>query len=214
MAQGGAGGAGATRIAPRPDGLTPDACLDLLLEGNARWAAGAPRHPHREPERRAALVGGQQPYAHVITCIDSRVVPELLFDCGLGDVLVTRMPGNPVFDAVVASARFAVRHLGVGVVYVLGHEACGAVTAALRAADEAHDAPSDVRALAALLAPALAGAPDEHSPGRIDTVVRRNVALGLATLRADALLAAAIAAGRIRVEGGCYELASGRVTTL
>ncbi len=198
--------------------MTPTECLELLHAGNARWSAGVPERPHRSPEYRASLVGGQQPYGHVICCIDSRVVPELLFDCGLGDLLVTRVPGNPVFDAVVASARFSVRHLHVGVVYVLGHQSCGAVNAALQAADDPDEAPEDVRAVAALLAPAMRSAaadlgprdPDDLADPGLDVVIR-NVELGLRTLRDDELLSAFIADRSLIIKGGWYELATGVV---
>jgi len=102
-----------------------------LVAGNARFAAGRPAHPRQDPAYRRSLVAGQQPFACVLGCADSRVPAELLFDQGLGDLFSVRAVGEVLDDAVVGSIEYAVEHLGVRLVVVLGHSGCGAVKAAV-----------------------------------------------------------------------------------
>jgi len=102
-----------------------------LVAGNARFAAGRPTHPRQGPAWRRQLVDGQQPFACVLGCADSRVPVELLFDQGLGDLFTVRAVGQVLDDAVVGSIEYAIGHLGVRTVVVLGHSGCGAVRAAI-----------------------------------------------------------------------------------
>ncbi|MGH3877659.1 MAG: carbonic anhydrase [Actinophytocola sp.] len=102
-----------------------------LVAGNARFAAGLPAHPRQDPAYRRSLVAGQQPFACVLGCADSRVPAELLFDQGLGDLFTVRAVGEVLDDAVVGSIEYAVEHLGVRLVVVIGHSGCGAVKAAV-----------------------------------------------------------------------------------
>lgn len=102
-----------------------------LVAGNKRFANGRPRHPHQDPAYRQSLVAGQQPIACVLGCADSRVPAELLFDQGLGDLFSVRAVGEVLDDAVVGSVEYAVEHLNVPLVVVLGHAECGAVKAAI-----------------------------------------------------------------------------------
>jgi carbonic anhydrase len=110
---------------------TPAAALERLNEGNARFAADRPAAKDQGSKRRAELARGQYPFAVIITCSDSRVPPETIFDQGLGDLFVIRLAGNVVDTAAVGSVEFAVGHRHVPLVVVLGHEECGAVQAAL-----------------------------------------------------------------------------------
>jgi carbonic anhydrase len=110
---------------------TPAAALERLKEGNARFAADRPAAKDQGSKRRAELARGQYPFAVIITCSDSRVPPETIFDQGLGDLFVIRLAGNVVDTAAVGSVEFAVGHRHVPLVVVLGHEECGAVQAAL-----------------------------------------------------------------------------------
>ena len=103
----------------------------MLLEGNRRFADGKPRHPHEAADWRAHLREGQHPFAVIVGCSDSRVSPELLFDEGLGDLFVIRQAGHVGDEDTVASVEYAVGHLHVPLVVVLGHESCGAVEAAV-----------------------------------------------------------------------------------
>src|SRR3954451_10886779 len=112
-------------------GLSADQALSRLLAGNERFVAHKERHPDESAGRRRELVSGQHPFAVILGCSDSRVAPELLFDEGLGDLFVIRVAGNIVDDDILASIEYAVEHLGTKLVVVLGHEKCGAVSAAV-----------------------------------------------------------------------------------
>ena len=111
--------------------LTPDLALQRLLDGNARYASGHSAHPHQTVARRVEVAKGQHPIAAIVTCSDSRVAPELYFDQGLGDLFVVRDAGNVINDHVIGSLEYAVEHLHVSVILVIGHEKCGAVSAAV-----------------------------------------------------------------------------------
>ena len=111
---------------------TPTAALERLKEGNARFAGDRPAAKDQGSKRRAELARGQRPFAVIITCSDSRVPPETVFDQGLGDLFVIRLAGNVVDTAAVGSVEYAVAHLHVPLVVVLGHEECGAVQAGAR----------------------------------------------------------------------------------
>jgi carbonic anhydrase len=110
---------------------TPADPWQRLLTGNRRFATGRPHHPRQDPAHRQSLVGGQNPIACVLGCADSRVPAELLFDQGLGDLFSVRAVGEVLDDAVVGSVEYAVEHLHVPLVVVLGHSGCGAVKAAI-----------------------------------------------------------------------------------
>lgn len=106
------------------------AALARLREGNARFVSGTTRHPNSDEGRRLDLSSGQAPFAAILACADSRVPPEIVFDCGLGDLFVVRSAGQMVENAVLASLEFAVHKLAVPLILVLGHDNCGAVAAA------------------------------------------------------------------------------------
>jgi len=122
------GGGAAVSATPATEPADPWA---RLTTGNKRFAAGRPRHPHQSPDYRESLATGQQPVACVLGCADSRVPAELLFDQGLGDLFSVRAVGEVLDDAVVGSIEYAVEHLHVPLVVILGHSECGAVKAAI-----------------------------------------------------------------------------------
>jgi len=103
-----------------------------LLAGNRRFSSGKMLHPRLSKARRADLVKTQKPFAVVLSCSDSRVPPEILFDQGLGDLFVIRSAGNVIDDVAIGSIEYAVEHLGVKLILVLGHEKCGAVAATIK----------------------------------------------------------------------------------
>ncbi len=112
-------------------GAPADAALARLMEGNRRYTRHKAKHPDESLSRRKDLEGTQHPFAVILGSADSRVPPELLFDQGLGDLFVIRVAGNIVDDAILGSIEYAVEHLGAKLILVLGHEKCGAVTAAI-----------------------------------------------------------------------------------
>ena len=123
-------------------GVEPSVVMDAkqafrqLVEGNERFAAGKPEHPHEVRSWRDRLKEGQKPFATIIACSDSRVPPELVFDQGFGDLFMIRVAGNILSPGVVGSIEYAADHLGTPLLVVLGHEGCGAVTAALASPEE------------------------------------------------------------------------------
>ena len=177
--------------------------LHALIEGNRRHARGAHRHPHQDVDRIASLVSGQSPWAAVLGCSDSRVPPEIVFDQGLGDLFVVRTAGHVCDATVLASLGYAVRHLQVPLVVVLGHTGCGAVRAAI-----AHrpDEPEDC--LCAALRPAIERA--RLCAGDLcDQAVRLHVEGMVADLRQ-----ALSGPEGPDVVGAVYHLGSGRVEFL
>lgn len=112
--------------------LPAEVALHKLKDGNDRFLDMKMKHPNLEKSRRDKLINGQHPFAVVLTCSDSRVPPELIFDQGLGDIFVIRNAGNVLDEHVMGSIEYAVEHLGVNLVVVMGHESCGAVGAAMK----------------------------------------------------------------------------------
>jgi len=181
--------------------------LQRLKEGNARFVTGKSIHPDLETLRRSNLKTGQKPFAVILGCSDSRVPPELVFDQGLGDVFVARVAGNIFDDAVDGSVEYAVEHLGAELIVVMGHESCGAVTAAIENNREAH-----IKFLAEAIKPAIVEA--MKLPGdKIDNAVRANVEYVVAQIRRnEPILSKKIAENKLRVVGAYYDLDSGEVT--
>ncbi|MSP71425.1 MAG: hypothetical protein EXR76_04415 [Myxococcales bacterium] len=113
--------------------VNPDESLARLKDGNARFIAGRSKHENNTPKRRAEVAHGQHPFAVVVTCSDSRLAPELLFDMGIGEVFVVRTAGQAMGDFEMASIEYAIEHLGASLVLIVGHERCGAVRATVEA---------------------------------------------------------------------------------
>ncbi len=200
-----------TAILPQehPVGMPADRAMVLLMEGNQRYVAHRETHPDATPERRHDLAGGQHPFAVIVGCSDSRVPPELVFDTGLGDVFVIREAGNVLDDVVLGSVEYAVEHLGVKLVVVLGHESCGAVTAAVNHAQEAH-----ITAIVKALQPAL----DEskRQPGDpVHNCVVANARLVAKKIReSEPVMTKAVSHDGVKVQAAIYDLATGKVNIL
>jgi carbonic anhydrase len=120
-------------LSPEPPTVvhTSEEALEDLISGNKRFFNGQMKHPHETPAFREILSHGQHPEAAILTCSDSRVAPEIIFDVGLGDLFTIRVAGNIVDDAVLGSLEYAVEHLHVPLIIVLGHSDCGAIKATL-----------------------------------------------------------------------------------
>jgi len=204
--------------APAAATLTPDKALEQLEAGNKRFVSGAPTHPNQNAARRAEEAKGQHPYAVVIGCSDSRVAPEIVFDAGLGDLFVIRTAGNRLDDLVLASTEYSVEHLGSPLIVVLGHERCGAVTAAVDAA--AHPAPpgnpaetgSHVPILVRTISDAVTAT--ASMPGdKVENALLENVRIVVRGISSESpYLAARIRAGAVKVVGARYDLDTGNVT--
>ncbi|EPH41508.1 carbonic anhydrase [Streptomyces aurantiacus] len=191
--------------APRP--RNADQALARLTEGNRRWARIASVHPHEDHARRIELAHDQDPFAIVLSCIDSRVPPELIYDQGLGDLLVVRTAGEVLDEAVLGSIQYGVGHLHIPLVVVLGHERCGAVGAAIEQLRTGEEAPGYLARLVEGIGPSAWACRDE--PGDwVDHTVSKHATRMRNTLRADAAFRpATVVAAR-------YDLDSGLVRVL
>jgi carbonic anhydrase len=190
-----------------PEGVGADEALARLLEGNRRFVESTLTHPNQGAARRNLLAGGQSPFAIVLCCSDSRVPPEWVFDQGLGDLFVVRVAGNVADEIGLASIEYAAEHLGARLVMVLGHERCGAVTAAVKGGE----LPGHLPALMAALQPAVAGNRDPHGDP-VEGAMRANIELTAQHLRASGpILSAMVAAGGLKVVGARYDLDTGVV---
>ena len=198
-------------LSPAPTGLTPDAALDLLRQGNAEFITDAPFRGAENRSRRLEIAAGQHPFVVLVGCSDSRVSPELLFGRGLGELFIVRVAGNTVDLAGLGSIEYAVAEFGVPLIVVLGHERCGAVAAAVEVVENNATFPGRIGDMIEPIIPAVLSVRDQ--PGDLlDNAVRANirrVAAGLPS--ASTLLADGIAQGKVRVVGAYYDLEDGVV---
>ncbi|MGH7332569.1 MAG: carbonic anhydrase [Candidatus Rokuibacteriota bacterium] len=206
-----------TSASRAPSQVSGDEVLRQLVIGNAQFAKGDATSPRRRPEDYRAVAEGQNPIAVILSCADSRVPPELLFDMGVGDLFVIRVAGNVVGGAgpvVKGSVEYAVAELGVPLIMVLGHSGCGAVKAALTHIGAKDALPGAIHELVELVKPAVARAKGE--PGDpLDNAIRANVKLGVERLKKlKPILAPRVAQGRLKVVGGVYHLRAGTVSLL
>lgn len=147
-----------TKAPPKPQNvLSPDAALKRLMEGNGRYVEGVTRR-HDFKHEREALAGGQNPFAAVLSCADSRIAPEYAFDTGRGDLFVCRVAGNFAGTETIASMEYAVAVLNTPMILVLGHDACGAIDATLKAIKNDKPPPGHIPSLVDAIAPAAKAA--------------------------------------------------------
>jgi carbonic anhydrase len=197
-------------------GISANDAARILKEGNGRYVEGKPQHPHQDRERRALTAGqGQHPLATVLTCSDSRVPPEILFDQGIGDLFVVRVAGNVAATDEIGSIEYAVDHLGTPLVVVLGHSHCGAVTAVV----DGDKLPPNIAALVEPIRPAVAKArennPDASKEVLLNAAIQDNVWQAIADmLRQSPIIREKVRDGRVRVVGALYEIDSGQVQWL
>src|SRR5215217_6023622 len=190
--------------------ITADSVLAELKSGNGHHVAHRFQHPHQTLERQRQLVSGQHPHAEILSCSDSRVPPEIVFDQGLGDLFIVRVAGNVASDTEIGSLEYGAEHLHVPLIVVLGHESCGAVTAAVQGGPpEGH-----IGSLVDLIKPAV-----EKTRGMsgdpVSNAVRMNVELVVKELRTSTLiLSELVAHGKLRIVGAVYSIETGAVTWL
>jgi carbonic anhydrase len=188
--------------------------LARLREGNQRFAEGNVRHGHESRTWRAALVADQHPFAVILGCSDSRVPIELVFDQGFGDLFVIRVAGNVISTDVLGSIGYAVAHLHTRLLVVMGHEGCGAVTAALQAQDAGNE-PPNIAALLRLIGPGLRGlAPNLAGAARLSAAVEANVRWSMGQLAALPAGQRLLEGGQLVLAGAVYDLETGRVRYL
>ena len=212
--------------------------ISRLKEGNSRFIAGNMQHPHETSDerayiakhsyenpgvisfgmtseqaakRRAELTNSQHPFAIILSCSDSRVPPEMVFDEGLGDLFIVRVAGNVLNDEGLGSIEFAVDALAARLILLLGHQSCGAVDAAIKTVAAKGKAPGHIQSLVTAIKPVV----DSTPKGDLDTMIKANVKHVVDALRSSTpILKARVDSGDVQVVGGYYTLDTGAVTFL
>lgn len=197
-------GSWAAAADPTAPDVSPDEALSRLKTGNDRFATSKESGSKPVAARRAETAQAQHPFATIVACADSRTAPEIVFDQGIGDLFVVRTAGNLVDDYALGSIEYAVEHLGVRLIVVLGHERCGAVTAALASAT----APGHVNSLVRDIQPAVAASKGKEGD-KLANAIHENDAAVAARIRKEAQLGEL--AGKVKVVEGYYDLDSGKV---
>jgi carbonic anhydrase len=199
---------------PKPQNvLAPDAALERLVKGNARYIDGTSKR-HDFKHEREALSGGQNPFAAVLGCADSRIAPELCFDTARGDVFVCRVAGNFVTEEITASFEYAVQVLNTPLIVVLGHDACGAIDATIKSIKDGSTLPGHLPSLVHALTPAVQAV--QGQPGDLlANAIRKNVAMTVDRLEtATPILKSFVDDNKLRVVGGVYNLKTGHIDLL
>ncbi len=196
-----------------PVEFNADSALQLLKDGNARFVANLTIDPNQDATRRTTTAKGQKPFATIVGCVDSRVGPEVVFDRGIGDLLVVRTAGHVIDDVAIGSIEFGAAELGIPLVLVLGHQKCGAVNATIESIETNTPAPDQIVSIVEHIKPAVEAvkASGQEPSNLLDAVVRENTKLTVAALKAAPLLGELEAAGKVRIIGGYYSLDSGMV---
>lgn len=190
----------------------PDLALKKLIAGNARYAAGEPLQLGRASEARTKTGSTQKPFAIILSCADSRVAPEVLFDQGIGDVFVVRVAGNTLTDYGLASIEYAVAVLGSPLIFVMGHSGCGAVDAAVKTVNDDASFPGHIDQLVDKIEPPVEALKAENANFTLEEAVNENVRYVMELVnQANPIVAEAIKDGKVKVAGGVYHLENGTV---
>jgi carbonic anhydrase len=199
---------------PKPQNVvSPDEALERLMAGNRRYVEGVSRR-HDFKAEREALVQGQNPFASILSCADSRIAPEYAFDSGRGDLFVCRVAGNFANDESIASFEYGIAILNVPLLMVLGHRACGAVDAAIKSIRDGTTLPGHLPSLVSALSPAVKAAAG-LSGNALDNAIKQNVILNVEKLKTAApIIDKAVAEKKVRIVGGVYNLDDGKVELL
>ena len=195
---------------PLTSPLTPAQAWQRLREGNDRFVSGTSRHPNQDAPRRSSLVNEQNPFAVIFGCSDSRLAAEIIFDLGLGDVFVVRTAGQVTDDAVLGSLEYSVGVLGVPLIVILGHDSCGAVTAAKHTVDTGSMPAGYVRNLVERITPSVLAARRNGLEDVNDMVVEHTRQTAERLVESSRLISDAVASGSTAVVGLSYRLAEGR----
>ncbi|MBD1913302.1 MULTISPECIES: carbonic anhydrase [unclassified Leptolyngbya] len=197
----------ATQAGSTEGSLTPDQALAKLMEGNQRFVSSQQLNPNQNGARVVEVAAGQAPFAAILSCADSRVVPEIAFDQGLGDLFVVRVAGNVAITEEIASEEYAVAVLKTPLLVVLGHERCGAVDAAVKGGEF----PGVIESLVLALQPAVK-ASEGQAGDRLTNAIKANVRLQVERLQHSSVIAAAVQEGKLKVVGAYYDLDTGEVS--
>ncbi|MFT4234023.1 MAG: carbonic anhydrase [Microbacterium sp.] len=196
--------------------LTPAQAWQTMLEGNTRFVAGTPHHPHQDVQRRHDLAAGQRPLATLFGCSDSRLSAEIIFDLGLGDLFVVRNAGQVPGESIIGSLEYAVYALEVPLLVVLAHDSCGAVAAAIDAVGENPPVlPTHIWRTISPIVPSVHAAARQQGPGQpIDPslVGRLHLAETIdSILQSSEMITEAVSGGALGIVGVSYRLSEGTV---
>jgi carbonic anhydrase len=198
---------------PATSTVPPEQLLKRLMAGNRRFVNNDLPKLTEVTEKRELLVNSQAPFATVLTCADSRVIPNFVFVQGVGDLFVARVAGNFPDDLVTGSIEYALEHLGTHLIVVLGHQNCGAVSAVYSAIEHHEILPPHLTEIQELIAPGIAGVVKRK--GSLDEAISANVRAAVANLKSTSpAISKGVADGKVLVAGGVYRLASGEVTLI
>jgi carbonic anhydrase len=196
--------------------VTADTALKMLQEGNARFVASGPKRPNQNAKRRVETADkGQSPFAVLLSCADSRVPVEVLFDRGIGDLFVVRVAGNIASKTDIGSMEYAVDHLGSPLVVVLGHTKCGAVTATIQGGE----VPPNIKAIVDCIEPAVGKArttcPDKSGEPLLQEAITANVWQAMEDMYKNSpLMRSKVKDGKLKLVGGIYDIKTGKVNWL
>ncbi|AUB34656.1 cynT, carbonic anhydrase [Nostoc flagelliforme CCNUN1] len=197
----------AEKKAPAEDEITPDKALQELLNGNERFVKRKRKNPNQTYSRLVEVAKGQNPFASVLGCADSRVPSEIVFDQGLGDLFVCRVAGNIATPEEIGSLEFGSLVLGSKVIMVVGHERCGAVDAAIKGAQ----VPGQIGSLLEAIKPSV-----ESSKGKkgdkLENACKANVLAQIEKLKSSSVLSELIKAEKLKIVGGYYDLDTGKIS--
>lgn len=196
---------------PAPNAISPDEALKRIMDGNARYAANSPANKDFSAGR-AARASAQYPIAGIISCADARVAPELAFDQGPGELFVVRLAGNFVNNDGLASIEYGVKYLGIPLVMVLGHSGCGAVDATIKVMKDNAELPGHLPELVNSIKPAVEAAKKKNPADLLAEATVENVRYNMNRLAtSDPIVSKLVQDKKIRIVGGVYDIASGKV---
>lgn len=189
--------------------VSPDEALVQLKEGNASYVSGRLVHPDQDTKRRQEVAQSQHPFAIIVSCSDSRVPPEVVFDKGLGDLFVIRTAGEVVTDIELGSIEYGAEQLGAPLIVVLGHERCGAVQAAL----EGGEAPGNIQAIVDRIKPAVEQAKQQQGD-KLENAIKNNAELVAKKIQSSEVIAKLIKEKKVKIVTAYYDLDDGTVKIL
>ena len=192
----------------------PNQAWNRLLEGNQRFVDDVPQHPNQDTARRESLSGSQTPFVTLFGCSDSRVAAEMIFDVGLGDMFVVRNAGQVVDPVTLGSLEYGVEMLGTPLLVVLGHDSCGAVTAAYNAYDSGETPPGFISDVVARILPTVARARKNGRTTVNETVGQNTMDTVDKIMQLSTIIKTAVDDGRLIIVGLTYQLHDGRTTVV
>ena len=204
-------GLGSNLLAPEKasaeDDITPDKALQELLDGNERFANKKRLNPHQTYSRLVEVAKGQKPFASILSCADSRVPSEIVFDQGLGDLFVCRVAGNIATREEIGSLEFGSLVLGSKIIMVVGHERCGAVDATIKGAQ----VPGQISSLLEAIRPSVEST-KEQSGDKVENACKANILSQIKKLKSSSVLSKLIDEEKLTIVGGYYDLDTGKIS--